>query len=189
MLGAGSLVAEDFTVPAGSVWVGSQEGSAVMVAPEDRTQATWDTTTSFGRAFYQGKAPYTVIPLWAVAICGALWRSFCTWYGYSARCDCAVYLSVTLCIPASAPPYSYRNCALPLSLVLASYLLDLDPGNHRTARHTFLATLVAFMYLNMVLSFAALVVDIVGKLHGRSSKGAATARFATLTAVVCVSAY
>jgi carbonic anhydrase/acetyltransferase-like protein (isoleucine patch superfamily) len=79
VLGSGSLAPEDFTLPVGSVWVGAQDGCAVLVAPEDRTYATRDTTTPFGRAFYQGKAAFTVIPLWGVVAYNTLWQAFCTW--------------------------------------------------------------------------------------------------------------
>lgn len=49
------------------------------VAPEDSTYNTKDTVTPFGRAFYQGKAPYRVVPLWGIVLYNTLWQAFCTW--------------------------------------------------------------------------------------------------------------
>ena len=61
------------------MWVGSQEGCAVMVAPQDLSYATRDTVTPFGRAFYLGQAPYTVIPLWGIFLYNRARQAFCTW--------------------------------------------------------------------------------------------------------------
>jgi hypothetical protein len=80
VLGSGSLAPEGFTLPVGSVWVGSQDGCAVNVAPEDKTYSTKDTVTPFGRAFYQGKANFSVVPLWGICMYNTLWQAFCTWY-------------------------------------------------------------------------------------------------------------
>jgi carbonic anhydrase/acetyltransferase-like protein (isoleucine patch superfamily) len=80
VLGSGSLAPEDFELPVGSVWVGSQNGAAVNVAPTDKTYLTKDTVTPFGQAFYQGNANYTVIPLWGIVMYNTIWQAFCTWY-------------------------------------------------------------------------------------------------------------
>lgn len=79
VLGSGSLAPEDFTLPVGSVWVGAQDGCAVNVAPADPTYSTKDTVTPFGRAFYQGKAQYSVVPLWGIVTYNTMWQAFCTW--------------------------------------------------------------------------------------------------------------
>ena len=79
VLGSDSLASESFDVPMGSVWVGSQHGCAVNVAPQDKSYNVKDTITPFGRAFYEHQASYTVIPLWVIVIYNTLWQAFCTW--------------------------------------------------------------------------------------------------------------
>jgi len=79
VLGSGSLAYEDMVVPIGSVWVGSQNGCAVMVSPEDKTYKSKDTITPFGKAFYEGKGNFTVIPIWGIALYNFLWQAICTW--------------------------------------------------------------------------------------------------------------
>lgn len=79
VLGSGSLAAEDMDLPVGSVWVGSQGGCALNVAPADPTYAAKDTLTPFGKAFYQKKATFTVIPLWVIVLYNVLWQALCTW--------------------------------------------------------------------------------------------------------------
>ena len=79
VLGSGALAAEDMMIPIGSVWLGSQHGRALNVAPADQSFAVKDTTSPFGKAFYQGKANYFVIPLWMIVIYNTIWQAFCTW--------------------------------------------------------------------------------------------------------------
>jgi acyl-CoA synthetase (AMP-forming)/AMP-acid ligase II/acetyltransferase-like isoleucine patch superfamily enzyme/acyl carrier protein len=79
VLGSGALAAEDMVIPIGSVWLGSQHGKALNVAPSDQSFAVKDTTTPFGKAFYQRKANYFVIPLWMIMCYNTLWQAFCTW--------------------------------------------------------------------------------------------------------------
>jgi hypothetical protein len=67
-------------IPVGSVWVGSVEGSAVNVAPADVSFNVKNTLTPFGRAFYEGEASFSVIPLWGVALYNTAWQGFCTMY-------------------------------------------------------------------------------------------------------------
>jgi hypothetical protein len=66
-------------VPMGSVWLGSQHGKALNVAPPDPTFASKDTTSPFGKAFYEGKASFYVIPLWMIVCYNTIWQAFCTW--------------------------------------------------------------------------------------------------------------
>ena len=80
VLGSGALAAEDMVIPIGSVWLGSQHGRALNVAPSDQSFAVKDTTSPFGKAFYQGKASYFVLPLWSIALYNTFWQAFCTWY-------------------------------------------------------------------------------------------------------------
>jgi len=79
VLGSGSYAPMGLECPIGSVWVGSQEGRPLNVSPTDPTFATKDTLTPFGRAFYQRKAPYFVIPLWMIMMYNITWQAICTW--------------------------------------------------------------------------------------------------------------
>ena len=78
VLGSGSLAPEDMTTAVGSVWVGSSKGSAVNMGPEDLSYNMKDTTSPFGRAFYQRKATYFVFPQWMLIIFNTFWQAFCT---------------------------------------------------------------------------------------------------------------
>ena len=52
----------------------------MMASPSDKTYATKDTITPFGRAFYQRKAVgYYVIPLSMIIAYNMIWQAFCTW--------------------------------------------------------------------------------------------------------------
>lgn len=79
VLGSGALAYEDMTIEVGSVWLGSQHGSALNVAPKDLSYASKNTTTPFGKAFYEGKANYFVLPLWMIILYNTTWQAFCTW--------------------------------------------------------------------------------------------------------------
>lgn len=146
VLGSGSLAHEDMDVPVGSVWVGSTQGSAVNVAPADYSYATRDTTTPFGRAFYQGKAAYKVIPLWAIVLYNTAWQAVCT---------------------------CYRHGALPLSLILCRQIMQFDDVEY-SPLEVFKFSMLAFAPINLALGFSSLVIDICGKwfLLGRRRQGA-----------------
>lgn len=79
VLGSGALACEDMTVPVGSIWLGSQDGKALNVAPPDPTFKTCSTLSPFGKAFYLGQATYNVIPLWGIVMYNTIWQAFCTW--------------------------------------------------------------------------------------------------------------
>ena len=146
VLGSGSLAAEGMTITVGSVWVGSRDGCAVNVAPTDRSYATSDTITPFGRAFYKRQAKYFVLPLWSIIIYNTLWQAFCT---------------------------CYRNSPTALSLMLCQAILVLDNIEHKPYQ-LFKYTLLAYIPLNLTLALTALAVDIGGKwlLLGRRKPGA-----------------
>lgn len=80
VMGSGGLTKENFEYPMGSVWVGSVNGSSIMVSGEDRSIENKDFTTPFGRAFYKGKAKYFVVPLWMIIIYSTTWTCLCTVY-------------------------------------------------------------------------------------------------------------
>eukprot|EP01038_Epipyxis_sp_PR26KG_P006462 gene6462-8890_t len=146
VLGSGSLVPEDFIIPVGSIWVGSQGGRAVNVSPADQSFNTKDTTTPFGKAFYEGKANYFVIPLWVIILYNTSWQAFCT---------------------------CYRNCYTPLSLILCKVLMQFDPFDSRSPFELFQITLFAFIPLHVMACFIALGVDVAAKwlLLGRRLPG------------------
>ncbi|GAB5593410.1 hypothetical protein Unana1_08310 [Umbelopsis nana] len=91
VLGSGSLAKKNFKFPNGSVWFGSRGGNALLLdaghAKEDEAGITYEndsesaTITPFGRAFYQRKANFWVIPLWMIIIYNMAFRIFasCFW--------------------------------------------------------------------------------------------------------------
>ena len=147
VLGSGSLAKEDFEAPVGSVWVGSSDGCAVCTAPEDKSYNLRDTRSSFGRAFYDGEASYTVLPLWAIVAYNIAWQAFCT---------------------------CYRNCPTALSLIICSFVLRFEHYQYHSELDLFVVTLLAFIPLHLGLSVTALGLDIASKwlLLGRRQQGA-----------------
>lgn len=147
VLGSGALAAEDMIVPVGSIWLGSQDGRALNVAPPDPTYNTCSTLSPFGKAFYEGQATYSVIPLWAIICYNTLWQAFCT---------------------------CYRNCATPLSLIICSFLMQFDPFDDHSISELFRVSFVAYCPLYLLLCTIALGVDIIGKwiILGRRQQGA-----------------
>jgi len=77
----------------GSVWVGSQDGNAVAVLPEDISIKTKKLVSAFGKAFYQSTATYFVYPLWLVVLYNTLWQIFCSIY-HNLPPVIAIYLSM-----------------------------------------------------------------------------------------------
>ncbi|CAF3236203.1 unnamed protein product [Rotaria sp. Silwood2] len=66
IMGSGSLCKENSTYPAGSIWLGSRQGDAVLWHHGAGRKAALktETITPFGRAFYEGEdTGYWVIPL------------------------------------------------------------------------------------------------------------------------------
>lgn len=116
------------------------------VAPTDETYNVKDTTTPFGKAFYERKADFPVIPLWGIVMYSTLWQAFCT---------------------------CYRNCPTALSLIICKVLMQFDPFDDHSPLELFKVTLVAFIPLNLFLSATALIIDICGKwvLMGRRQQG------------------
>ncbi len=146
MLGSGSLAPEDFVCPVGSIWVGSRDGSCINVSPEDRTYEVKDTISPFGRAFYEGKAPYTVIPLWGIVLINMSWQAFCT---------------------------CYHNAPTVLALSAVSFVQKFDHENIHHPWELFQLLWVAFIPVFFFMSSFALFFDIVMKwyLLGRRKQG------------------
>ncbi|KAJ1551615.1 hypothetical protein HK096_006770 [Nowakowskiella sp. JEL0078] len=64
MLGTGSLGKQNNAYPAGSVWLGSKRGGAVLWDRGNEDTVNASTITPFGVAFYGKQANYSVIPMW-----------------------------------------------------------------------------------------------------------------------------
>ncbi|UJR19404.1 hypothetical protein I4U23_022534 [Adineta vaga] len=67
IMGSGSLGKENTTYPAGSIWIGSKEGNAVLWSHGEEQESTMktETITPFGKAFYKHvKTGFWVMPLW-----------------------------------------------------------------------------------------------------------------------------
>ena len=146
VLGSGSLAPEDFVCPIGSIWVGSRDGSCINVSPEDLTYEVKDTISPFGRAFYEGKAPYTVIPLWGVVIINMTWQAFCT---------------------------CYHNAPTVLSLTAVSFVQKFDHENIHHPIELFQLLFIAFVPVFFTMSLFSLLFDITAKWHllGRRKQG------------------
>jgi hypothetical protein len=76
--------------------VGSTNGSAVMVSPSDLSYNVKNTVTPFGRAFYQGKAAYKVMPIWVIAFYNTLWQAFCTCFRNSPTALALIIASIVM---------------------------------------------------------------------------------------------
>lgn len=145
-MGSGSLSPEDFECPMGSVWVGSHQGSCINVAPEDLTYEVKDTTTPFGRAFYEKKAPYTVIPLWGIIVINISWNAFCT---------------------------CYQHTAAVLALSIVNYLRIYHPNNIFLPMHLFQLFFMIYVPIFVASLSLALLFEILMKwiLMGRRKQG------------------
>lgn len=145
-MGSGSLAPEDFVCPVGSIWVGSRDGSCINVSPEDRTYEIKDTISPFGRAFYEGKAPYTVIPLWGVVCINLFWNAICT---------------------------CYHNAPTVLSLTAVSIVQRFDHENIHHPFELFQLLVIAFIPVFFLLAISALIFDITMKwlILGRRKQG------------------
>ncbi|CAE7636081.1 unnamed protein product [Symbiodinium microadriaticum] len=147
VLGSGSLSPEDFECPIGSIWVGSRDGACINVSPEDKTYDRKDTNSPFGRAFYGNKAPYFVMPLWAIVI-------FNTTVHGLATC--------------------YHNAPTVLALIAISFVNKYEHDDIRHPLELFHTLLVAFVPIFLLMSVGALLFDIAMKwaLLGRRKQGA-----------------
>ncbi|KAI9209506.1 AMP-dependent synthetase and ligase [Polychytrium aggregatum] len=80
VMGSGALSKPHTEYPAGSVWIGSRNGSAVLWDQGDPNKLSHDTTTPFGKAFYNRKATFHVIPMWACVLYSVVWEIFRSMY-------------------------------------------------------------------------------------------------------------
>ncbi|KAL0571102.1 hypothetical protein V5O48_010858 [Marasmius crinis-equi] len=62
VMGSGTLSVRNGNYPDGSMWIGNKNGKPVCLKTGTPTSEKVDSTTPFGRAFYEGKAPYYVYP-------------------------------------------------------------------------------------------------------------------------------
>ena len=84
-MGSGSLTARGATYRAGSKWVGSKGGKAILLERGSAESANADTLRPFGKAFYLRQAPFYVFPSWLHLLVNTV-----------SRCFAAVYRSLTL---------------------------------------------------------------------------------------------
>lgn len=102
LLGSGGLGGKGQTLQAGSKWVGSRQGSAVMLEAGSDATARAPTLRPFGKAFHLGEAPYRVMSAFEHALVACLSRAFAV---------------------------SYRALALFLALLLTSIMLQTEGKN------------------------------------------------------------
>ncbi|KAF9528938.1 AMP-dependent synthetase and ligase [Crepidotus variabilis] len=72
VMGSGALGKRNATYESGSTWLGNEGGEAVCLNPGNSSSAPGDTRTPFGRAFYDRKAEYFVLPYSLVFIISVL---------------------------------------------------------------------------------------------------------------------
>lgn len=94
-----------------------------------------DTNTPFGRAFYGGKAAYTVIPIWGVVVDNMFWQGVCT---------------------------CYNNCPTVVSLLIVSIIMDFGDFEYSPGQ-LFRMTFLTFVPLQFSLCFIALFISISSK--------------------------
>ena len=80
IMGSGSLTACGAYYAAGSKWVGSKGGKAVMLQSGSDAAANADTLKPFGKAFYLRQASYYVFPSWLHLLMNAMFRCFAAAY-------------------------------------------------------------------------------------------------------------
>ncbi|KAL0579004.1 hypothetical protein V5O48_002999 [Marasmius crinis-equi] len=82
VLGSGTLTSRGKAYPAGSTWIGSDRGEAVCLnkGSPGLKKESGSTTTPFGRAFYERKAPYFVYPYPLILVISVLFSCFCAVY-------------------------------------------------------------------------------------------------------------
>ncbi|KAG7094546.1 putative NRPS-like protein biosynthetic cluster [Marasmius oreades] len=83
VMGSGTLGTRNGYYCDGSVWMGSKNGKPLCLksgTPPGALGNTGDTTTPFGRAFYQSKAPYFVFPYPLLVLINVMVTSFCAIY-------------------------------------------------------------------------------------------------------------
>ena len=68
----------------GSVWVGSRGRKPICVGPHNPSFETQDTISPFGKAFYQRKANYFVLPLPIVVLYTIMWQTVVACYSNGA---------------------------------------------------------------------------------------------------------
>ncbi|KAF5316582.1 hypothetical protein D9619_006739 [Psilocybe cf. subviscida] len=66
VMGSGALGKRNTTYEPNSTWIGNDKGEAICLNRGTKESIDTDTTTPFGKAFYQRKAPYFVFPYWLV---------------------------------------------------------------------------------------------------------------------------
>mmetsp|Transcript_1799 Transcript_1799/g.2830 ORF Transcript_1799/g.2830 Transcript_1799/m.2830 type:complete len:1652 (-) Transcript_1799:132-5087(-) len=147
VLGSGSLSPENFLCPTGSIWVGSRDGTCINVSPEDKTFDRKDCVSPFGKAFYQGNAPYFVLPLWAIVVVNMTWQAFCT---------------------------CYRNAPTVLALILVVNLKELTHENYHHPIELFRLLYIAFIPVFVSMSIVGIIFVICTKWHllGKREPGA-----------------
>jgi len=144
VLGTGALARENYHYPMGSVWVGSTKGNAVAVFPEDTSLKSRKLGSAFGKAFYEKKANFFVIPLWLVVLYNTVWHIFC-------------------CVFHNLPPV--------LAIYVATYIGHVNRG--AWIMEVTRTVVIYGMPIYFVFGLSALLVDIAAKwaILGRRQPG------------------
>ncbi|KAI9207543.1 uncharacterized protein BJ171DRAFT_596561 [Polychytrium aggregatum] len=81
VMGSGALSQRDTEYPPASVWIGSRGGKPILWdAGDPKRKHITDTTTPFGKAFYNRDAEFRVIPMWACILYNIAFEAIRTVY-------------------------------------------------------------------------------------------------------------
>ncbi|KAJ1561148.1 hypothetical protein HK096_005812 [Nowakowskiella sp. JEL0078] len=145
MLGTGSLGKRGGNYPAGSVWLGSKKGEAVLWDEGNTESAKESTISPFGISFYGKQANYTVIPMWA----------------------CALY-----CIFISIFDVIFEFIPLLGAIQIGGYFFKLQDSNISDIAIVFLM-IISYICFSFIKSILIFVITITAKwiIHGQRKAG------------------
>ncbi|OZJ05493.1 hypothetical protein BZG36_01888 [Bifiguratus adelaidae] len=163
VLGSGALARKHFRYPDNSTWIGSRGGGAILwdsgrEVDKKAPMGELDTITPFGRAFYQRKANYWVIPLSLVVL-----------YNFTFHVFATCFWSVPITAAVQVAAFMQKRAFLKHAIIVTEYRLY--DGTREGI--TFLVILAVVSGTVTILSFLALALEIAAKwaLFGRRQQG------------------
>lgn len=151
ILGSGGLSRANTTYPAGSIWIGSQGGGALLWDLGNREEAlNSPTITPFAKAFYERKANFFVLPLW-----------LCITYCIVWNCICSIFFILPIITGVQIAKLTYPRG---LPLIAHSSTMNFV---------VFLVMLASISAAFAICTYLALLVNYIAKwsLFGRRKEG------------------
>ncbi|KAI9283758.1 hypothetical protein BC943DRAFT_326990 [Umbelopsis sp. AD052] len=158
VLGSGGLAKKNFQFPDNSVWVGSRGGNALLWDAGTNSADDESTITPFGRAFYQNKAKFWVIPLGMIVA-----------YNFLLHVIASCYWSIPVTAAIQVAALMEKRYFLKHTDEAAVY--SLYEGSRQGL--TFLIIFAVICGCICVLCFLGLAIEIAAKwcLFGRRKQG------------------